>query len=112
MAQNYEFSRMRTQFLLCQSHCNCNRNCNTPLRLTASFRKLFKIISNEILEAKFGFITQTIAYPQVFMLLAVVVLGLWRRKVWKSVRDLTVKMTWAVKFHPKRFVTVKSLINL
>ena len=37
------------------------------------------------------------------MLLAVVVLTLWRRKVWKSVRELTVKMTRGVKFHPERF---------
>ena len=44
------------------------------------------------------------------MLLAVVVLTLWRRKVWKSVRDLTVKMARGVKFHPERFLTVKSLI--
>ena len=33
---------------------------NTPLRLTASFWKLFKIISFEILEAKFGISTQTL----------------------------------------------------
>ena len=46
------------------------------------------------------------------MLLAVVVSTLWRRKVWKYIRDLTVKMTWGVKFHPERFFTVKSLINL
>ena len=45
------------------------------------------------------------------MLLAVVVLILWRLKVWKSVKDLTVKMTRGVKFHPERFFTVKSLIN-
>ena len=46
------------------------------------------------------------------MLLAVVVLTLWPRKDWKSVRDLTVKMPRGVKFHPERFLTVKSLINL
>ena len=46
------------------------------------------------------------------MLLVVVVLTLLRRKVWKPVRDLTVKMTQGVKFHPKRLLTVKSLINL
>ena len=37
------------------------------------------------------------------MLLVVVVLTLWRRKVWKYVRDLTVKRTRGVKFHPERF---------
>ena len=46
------------------------------------------------------------------MLLVVVVFASWRRKVWKSVRDLTVEMTRGVKFHPERFFTVKSLINL
>ena len=46
------------------------------------------------------------------MLLAVVVLILWQCKVSKSVRDLTVKMPRGVKFHPERFLTVKSLINL
>ena len=43
------------------------------------------------------------------MLLAVVLLTLWRCKVWKSVRDLTVEMTRGVKSHPERFLTVKSL---
>ena len=85
---------------------------NTPLRLTASFWKLFKILSYEILEAKFGFSTQTLVQPQVLMLLAVVVLTLWRHKVWKSVRDLTVKMTRGAKFNPERFLTVNSLINV
>ena len=33
---------------------------NVPLRLTASFGKLFKILSCEILEAKFRFSTQTL----------------------------------------------------
>ena len=46
------------------------------------------------------------------MLLVIAVLTLWRRKVWNSVRDLTVKMTRGVKFHPEQFLTVKSLINL
>ena len=42
------------------------------------------------------------------MLLAVVVLNLWRCKVRKSMKDLTVKMTRGVKFHPERLFTVKS----
>ena len=46
------------------------------------------------------------------MLLVVEVLTLWSRKVRKSVRDLTVKMTQGVKFHPERFLTVKSVMNL
>ena len=36
----------------------------------------------------------------------------WWRKVCKSVRDLTMKMTWGVQFHPERVFTIKSLINL
>ena len=35
----------------------CN---NTPLQLTASFWKLFKILSYKILEAKFRYSTQTL----------------------------------------------------
>ena len=46
------------------------------------------------------------------MLLAVVVLILWRCKVWKSIRDLTVKMIRDVKFHPEPLFTVKSLIYI
>ena len=84
----------------------------TSLQLTDSLWKLFEILSYEILETKFVFSTQTLVKQQVFMLLAVAVFISWRCKVWKSVRDLSVKNDWGCKVSSRTIFTVKSFIYL
>ena len=73
----YQFSSSNSRFVMIFSSlkfsmnfCKSNQNAailkiikisqNTPLRLTASFWKIFKIRSYEILKTKFGFSTQTL----------------------------------------------------
>ena len=79
----------------------------TPFQLIASLWKLFEILSYEILKAKFGFTTKILVYQWVFMLLVVIVLILWRCKVWKSLRDLTAKNDSGCKVSP--FINLSTL---
>ena len=46
------------------------RQRNISLQLTALFRKLFKILSHEIIKAKFGFSSQTLVCLPLVMFLA------------------------------------------